>query len=461
MLCNRMTRSRSTRLTLIILLVGFLPYYSLFARHNPLRNRLQKNSHVLQYFNEASAPDQSMVLCQSSSAATAINIAATSAISKLMSVCGIGYCAGRAGLLDQNAVSVLSKLVFSLIQPCFIFVQVTGSISKQAEQGLNASLMLLPLMAALQVALGFLVGSLVSKILYPKKQSSDDMKQLLACTTFGNSGPLPIVFTDAIFSSHSDRTLLKKGMAYISLYLLGWSPMFWIVGPAILADPNNSTAPQSAVEKRKQLFKRVFNPPVIASIFGLICGCSRSLSSLFVPPSSLFNPIYEAASTLGNAYLPCVLLILSGSLTATAAPSTSSTSSPSSAASSTSVPAKGSSFEQLLSKIESNKEFATEVFAVYLAKFLVMPSISFLLVALLNRHVPAAAQLFRTDPMLLYVLLLETCMPSAQNLTVILQLQGKKKAATRLARVLMIIYFFGVPAITYWLVRILHLTKLF
>jgi predicted permease len=90
-----------------------------------------------------------------------------------------------------------------------------------------------------------------------------------------------------------------------------------------------------------------------------------------------------------------------------------------------------------------------------------MPSISFLLVALLNRHVPAAAQLFRTDPMLLYVLLLETCMPSAQNLTVILQLQGKKKAATRLARVLMIIYFFGVPAITYWLVRILHLTKLF
>lgn len=74
---------------------------------------------------------------------------------------------------------------------------------------------------------------------------------------------------------------------------------------------------------------------------------------------------------------------------------------------------------------------------------------------------PQVATLFRGDKVLLYVLLLETCMPSAQNLTVILQLQGKKKAATQLARVLMLIYVLGVPAITYWLIRILRITQVF
>eukprot|EP00597_Dinobryon_sp_UTEXLB2267_P003516 CAMPEP_0170074776 /NCGR_PEP_ID=MMETSP0019_2-20121128/12026_1 /TAXON_ID=98059 /ORGANISM="Dinobryon sp., Strain UTEXLB2267" /LENGTH=296 /DNA_ID=CAMNT_0010285309 /DNA_START=407 /DNA_END=1297 /DNA_ORIENTATION=+ len=296
-----------------------------------------------------------------------------------------------------------------------------------------------------------MVGSIVSRLLYPTKLDSDDAKQLLACTTFGNSGPLPIVFTDAIFRAHSDSTLLKKGIAYISLYLLGWSPMFWILGPSILEDAATSSSTLTPKEKRKQLLTRIFNPPVLASIFGLLFGAVKHLSQLCVVAGSPFHSIFEAAGSLGNAYLPCVLLILSGSLTASA-----STSSP---IESSTPPSNV--LEALIKKVEENRGFATQVFFVYLSKFVLMPSISFLLIDLLRHHVPIISTIFRRDPMLLYVLLIETCMPSAQNLTVILQLQGKKKAATRLARVLMVIYLMGVPAICYWLVRILQLTALF
>eukprot|EP01036_Dinobryon_divergens_P024756 gene24756-33231_t len=256
---------------------------------------------------------------------------------------------------------------------------------------------------------------------------SDDAKRLLACTTFGNSGPLPIVFTDAIFRNYGDLTLQKKGIAYISLYLLGWSPLFWIVGPAIFSD-KSADSNISALEKWKQLFQRIFNPPVIASMLGLVCGCIKPLSGLFVPVGSLFNPIFDAVNTIGNAYLPCVLLILTGSLTASSVSSSSSKEKEDKGEEGS----KKSIFQSLARKAEDNKDFAMEVFSVYFSKL--------------------AAALFRSDPILLYVLLLETCMPSAQNLTVILQLQGKKAAATRLARVLMLVYVLGVPAMSYWLV---------
>eukprot|EP01031_Cornospumella_fuschlensis_P034278 gene34278-41490_t len=89
-----------------------------------------------------------------------------------------------------------------------------------------------------------------------------------------------------------------------------------------------------------------------------------------------------------------------------------------------------------------------------------MPLLGFSLVALGRRSSPWLDSLFAKDPMLLLVLLLETFMPSAQNTTVILQLQNEKSAAGRLARKLMLIYVLGVPAITYWLMRVLGITGL-
>eukprot|EP01035_Chromulina_nebulosa_P036617 gene36617-49346_t len=249
------------RFGIVLLFASVFSFNSFFTKVNPPSFQLKK-------FTDPSLDDHRQykgkstttnIVCKSAAQTSAITLAASTAISKLLSVCGIGYCAGRVGLLDANTLSVLSKLVFSIIQPCFIFVSVVSSITREAEQGLGGSLLLLPLMAAAQVFLGYTVGSIVSRILYRKNSMSDDAKRLLACTTFGNSGPLPIVFTDAIFRNYGDLTLQKKGIAYISLYLLGWSPLFWIVGPAIFSD-KSADSNISALEKWKQLFQRIFNP---------------------------------------------------------------------------------------------------------------------------------------------------------------------------------------------------------
>lgn len=379
----------------------------------------------------------------SAASAATINRAAIKAISKLISTCGIGVFAAKVGILDQTALGVLSKLIFNIFQPCLLFVNVATTVAElSSKAGGGEAIYILPLAAGFQIIVGYIVGKIVSLFMFRGKSEDEGAKQLLACTTFGNSGPLPLVFTDGLFRSHPNPALLSKSVAYISLYLLGWSPLFWIVGPAILKENNPNDSSRSAAEKRKELLSRIFSPPVVASIFGMIVGFLPFLRKLFVNSNSIFNPIFESMRTLGAAYLPAVLIVLAGSL------------SPSG-----SKPAQ----EPQVSTAETtaeNKQFLSRALAIYLARFVLMPTVAFSLFSVLSKVFPAVKALFEKDKLLLMILLLESCMPSAQNTTVILQLQGNKAAATRLARTLMVIYLCGVPALSYWLVRILSLTGL-
>lgn len=50
------------------------------------------------------------------------------------------------------------------------------------------------------------------------------------CSTFANSGPMPLLFVDALFRSHPDPSLRGRAVAYISFWLLAWSPLFWTYG---------------------------------------------------------------------------------------------------------------------------------------------------------------------------------------------------------------------------------------
>lgn len=383
---------------------------------------------------------------------SAINAAAIKAISKLVSTCGIGVWAGRSGLLDQNALSVLSKLIFNLFQPCLLFVNVASTVARLSEGGgAGAALYILPLAAATQILIGFIVGKIVSLIVYRGNRKSEDGKTLLACTTFGNSGPLPLVFTDALFRNHANPALLTNSVAYISMYLLGWSPLFWIFAPGILSDNKPDAEAAPFADRMKLLAKRVFSPPVMGSLFGMLIGATPFARNIIISKDGFFNPVFEAMRTIGTAYLPTVLMVLAGSLGASAT---------SGGGASVESNKEDSKVQALLRKANASTPFALQVLCIYAARFLLMPTVAFTLMTLATKYIPAASRLFSQDPLLLLILLLEACMPSAQNSTVILQLQQKKDAAGRVARVLLAMYVLGIPAMSYWLIRILKVTKL-
>ena len=245
------------------------------------------------------------IVCSTVVASSSVTVESVKALAKLISTCGIGFWAAKIGLLDKTALSVLSKLVFGLLQPCLLFSNVASTVatSKSLEKTI-----LLPAAAALQILIGFIIGKLLSVLIYGK-ESTEESRNLQTCTTFGNSGPLPLVFADALLKSHPDRTLLPQSIGYISLYLLGWSPLFWIIAPGILTPSKNGEKTDRSV-----LLKRIFSPPILGSLFGLLFGAIPFLRNLFVHSNGILNPIFEAVRTIGSGYLPAVLLVLAGSL---------------------------------------------------------------------------------------------------------------------------------------------------
>ena len=389
-------------------------------------NYLKNNNNYNNKFHNNHEQYASIVATTSSSVATA---AALRAVSKLLSTCGIGIWASKTGLLDKAALSVLSKLVFGLLQPCLLFVNVASTVAKLGPSG-GAAVTLLPLVAGVQILLGYVVGKIVSLLIYGRK-SSEESKQLLTCTAFGNSGPLPLVFVDALLRAHADQSLLPQSVGYISLYLLGWSPLFWIIAPAILSDES------SGKTDFKTLMKRVISPPVLGSIGGLVVGYVPFLRNLLLPANGLLNPVFEAMRTLGAGYLPAVLLVLAGSLTPTKEEPTPGT---------------------VTVAEESPASFVKRAASIYMARFLLMPTVGFGIIKLLRKYFSTSPLI--NDAVLMFVFLLETCMPSAQNSTVILQLQNNRAAATRMAKTLMFIYILGVPAMSFWIIKILQTTNL-
>jgi len=366
------------------------------------------------------------------SGGASVEIAALRAIFKLLSTCGLGAVASRKGILDKTAISVLSKLVYNVFQPALLFVNVCSTV---AQSGSDPAITILPIAAAFQIFVGFCVGKIVSGFLYGPKPTNDS-KLLLTCNTFGNSGPLPFVFADALFRMHPDPTLAPKAVAYISLYLLGWSPLFWVVGTTILSKSTGG----NQTEQLKLLQSRILSPPVVASIMGLIVGNIPFIRNLLIPTTALLNPAFEAIRTLGSAYLPAVLLVLAGSLVPP-------------------KPAPGDA-PALPAAPGANLALFKKVVAVYGSRFLLMPTFGFLLVKIAKQKIPFLAKIL-TDPMLVFILLLETCMPSAQNSTVILSLNGDSKGASQMARILVLVYIAGIPAMSYWLAKIMKYTTLF
>ena len=179
---------------------------------------------------------------------------AVRAVSKLLATCGFGILSAKQGILDSKALEVLSKLVFNLFQPCLLFVNVAQTISAESVLKNGIVSYILPAAAVLQILIGFSIGKIFSSSLYGS-ESSRESKQLMACITFGNSGPLPLVFTDVLFRLSPDKSLITKSVSYISLYLLGWSPIFWILGTNILDSNQNDV---SKDVKRKKLLKSIF-----------------------------------------------------------------------------------------------------------------------------------------------------------------------------------------------------------
>jgi len=331
------------------------------------------------------------------------------AVSELLTCCGLGVLATKVGLLDAPTTRSLAKCVYNVFLPAML----TTSVASTVAAGAGWSLCPLPLAAWLQVVLGLV---LAAALLGPRMLDTPAGRDVAALSSFGNSGVLPLIFADCLFRHHP--ALHARANALVAMFLLGWSPLFWTLGFSLLsarASPAPPGEPAGAPQDGfwVTLRRRVLTPPIIGCLAGIAVGALPPLRALFVPPATLL-PFHRCLEIFGKAYSPAALLVLASSLA---------------------MPPPSAAADDDHAHGGAPPRPVRDLGVVMLVRFLLLPLSFGGLLTLSGR-----AGLLPHDPLRDFILTMQATMPSAQNAVLALQVAGEPTRATRMARMLLVIY---------------------
>lgn len=357
--------------------------------------------------------------------------ASMTAVGELLIACSIGAFFTRRGILDRNAIASLSSIVYHILLPSLLVVNVAKTVYATPL----LTLLPLPLFGTMQIILCSCIAWVVTWLLGVDVNSAKG-RQLRVLQTFGNGGVAPILFATVLLRNHPDPSVLPLAISYISFYLLGWTPIFWTYGYNLLVDSpplspesvDERAAITSLADKAKYLFKnpppvlkRVASPPIIGSVGGLLLGISP-LAKLFLGPAAPLGMLTNAIQTIGSAYTSMGLLVLAGSL-ALPLPALSA--------------AEKVAEAGEVVRVSKGKAIPIwrQIASVCLVRFCLCPA---LCLSIILRSMSTG--FIKLDRLMVFVLFLQSCMPSAQNSVLMVQLSGRTADATKLARMLLFIY---------------------
>ena len=369
-----------------------------------------------------------------------VALAALSATAKLLSTLGLGALAARSrkvpNLRDKDACSCLSRLIYNVFQPAFLFCSVATTIATGGEKGLPIkTLLLMPMAAAIQILVGSVFSSVASKA---AGLEGDEKRDARICMTFQNSGPLPLIFADALFSG---SPLLTEITACVSFYLLMWTPTYWSFGRSMLGTYGSGSSEEQddgIVAKVERELKKFFSPPVTGAALGLIAGSVPMFSKSLMGPNGLLVPLFGAIKTLGTAYLPAALLVLAGSLVG------------------------GKNKKSTAATSADNKQEdgtrlkVRTILSILFARHILAPLGGIATIQLLGATGLLPEIGSRARSVVSFAIMIESCMPPAQNTVVMLTLDGLTERAGRMAKALTVLYSLAIVPVTVLLSIALH-----
>ncbi len=371
----------------------------------------------------------------------------------------IGTACVKKDYLNTNMIQSLSKTNFSILLPMFYCTAIMKTVQ---TYGLSKSSVAVPLIAIVQSVLLFFVSKFMLLPIFGIDKDAVEGRATAVCCTFGNSGVIPLIFSEALFRSQPD--LLLNAYAQVSLYLAGWSPLFWSFGKnALIGDDTvaKSENKQGGIKDVMENLKSLVPPPVVGTFMGGIIASIAFLRTIFMTSQHKRAPlevVYNCVDNFGRAANPLALLILTASL------------------------ALGSSQvegSQMTKKLVGDPEesvnepgaksigLVQRLSCVSAARFLCSPALMWFILTGASRTGIIGS--IAADPMVYFILMLQgeqklqllvvmiflfhnfmsplllfsfilASMPSAQNAVLMLQVAEKTKEASRLARFLFSMY---------------------
>lgn len=327
-------------------------------------------------------------------------------------------------------------MAYNVFQPAFLLCNVVNTIATGATGGgiPKKSLLLMPIMSLVQIMIGALFSKLVVNVANLKGDEKCDSR---VCMTFVNSATLPFIFAAALFKDN--QGLMSDVSACLSFYLLMWSPAFWTYGRSVLLKGSNAQSTTNNTGKKTSdlmvALTKLFSPPVMGSTIGIVIGSNPLLRNAFLEDGFL-SPLFRATKTLGTAYLPSAILVLSGSLIGGKSDSNTPKT------------------KQSKSIDTTSKEFQPlrlrTVASILFARFILSPASAYLTLHLLSTYTNILPPLgTKSRAVVSFIILMEGCMPPAQNSVLILQLVGFKDRAERMAKMLTLLYVLSIIPITF------------
>lgn len=380
---------------------------------------------------------------------TTLFITSVLCVAKLVLLMGSGFYLAVRGKIDARGVQSMNVVAVQLLVPCQLFVSLCQATSLEAL----TQFWVLPAAAACHIALGFLLGGAVAQV--GRLEAHRAPTFVMSCA-FGNANAFPFVLLGTVVDElmPGNPGARMHGNACIGFYLLCWSFSCWTVGYSYMA----STVPieqgtdtiesvgdfQPAAYKQlegdgnsknraslRESFGRALagcrvglaktlTPPVIGLLLGFAVGLTP-LKMLLVGEDAPLQEVFRLMQMLGSAGI-CLATLTSGAVLYTG---------------------RSAGHASIFAGVT-----CVEAVLAVLLRSVLIPLVSWLACCCIKQ----AGWLSQfDDPLLIFVVLLQGAMPTANNAVLIAQAtHGNEKA--QMAALLMICQVMIAPvALTCWI----------
>mmetsp|Transcript_10148 Transcript_10148/g.11781 ORF Transcript_10148/g.11781 Transcript_10148/m.11781 type:complete len:438 (+) Transcript_10148:83-1396(+) len=414
--------------------------------------------------------------------------AANTAMGELLTSGLIGATCIKQGFLNPTMIQSLSKTCFSVLLPMFLCSSIMKTVK---SNGLGKSTIAIPTIAIIHCLTVCYISKIFILPIFHIDSDSIEGRSITTCCTFGNSGVIPLIFAEALFREPSTSQELQKAFSAVSLYLLGWSPLFWSFGrktllgnnddkiaTATLSNQNNKATTKTTTSKSTtnssnmntiayknilvkhiSSLKSLFPPPVVGVFIGLTISSIPFLQILFMndddnndsSSTALLNVVYNSVHNLGKAANPMALLVLTTSLALGIVKHQDSNKI---MTQTKTIPEQNKNNKQ--GGDSNGVSLISKLSCVSVARFFISP---LLMMSILNMLGGLKDDnTINLDKMTKFILILESCMPPAQNSVLMLQVANKGTEAMKLAKLLFQMYMLAMIPIV--IISTLALDKL-
>lgn len=193
-----------------------------------------------------------------------------------------GFCANKAGILDQKAEGACSKLIVNLTNPALIIASVATSRRLEDDSRILAVFgaavcyyLVLPLLSKPLTRLG-----------RPEKAVRSQFETILV---FANIGFMGIPVASAVLG--------KESVLFVSIFVAIFNVAFYTYGVVTLSEAGRGSAASA--------LRKIVNPGTVAAVFAVTMYLRK-----WQLPELLLSPIVS----LGNVTTPMAMLIIGSSL---------------------------------------------------------------------------------------------------------------------------------------------------